>query len=77
MVTPEVPAVEKLLQRLVTDTQSRPVPTELEQPMRPSLAEQRRCRREGGGGGGGVSRVRDHVRPGTQEGEQCRLFPHN
>ena len=46
MVTPEVPAVEKLLQRLVTDTQSRPVPTELEQPMRPSLAEQRRRRRQ-------------------------------
>ena len=48
--TPEVPAVEKLLQRLVTDTQSRPLPvvnppapTELEQSMRPFLAEQ--CRR--------------------------------
>ena len=47
--TPEVPAVEKLLQRLVTDTQSRPLPvvnppapTELEQSMRPFLAEQRR-----------------------------------
>ena len=36
---PEVHAVEKLVQRLVTDTRS---PTELEQPMRPSLAEQRR-----------------------------------
>ena len=50
--TPEVPAVEKLLQRLVTDTQSRPLPvvnppapTELEQSMRPFLAEQRRRRR--------------------------------
>ena len=40
VVTPEVPAVEKLLQCLMTDTQSRPVPTELEQAMRPSLAEQ-------------------------------------
>ena len=47
--TPKVPAVEKLLQRLVTDTQSRPLPvvnppapTELEQLMRPFLAEQRR-----------------------------------
>ena len=51
--TPEVPAVEKLLQRLVTDTQSRPLPvvnppapTELEQSMRPFLAEQRRRRRQ-------------------------------
>ena len=26
VVTPEVPAVEKLLQRLMTDTQSRPLP---------------------------------------------------
>ena len=47
--TPEVPAVEKLLQRLVTDIQNRPLPvvnppapTELEQLMRPFLAEQRR-----------------------------------
>ena len=47
--TPEVPAVEELLQRLVTDTRSRPrpvvspsAPTELEQSMRPFLAEQRR-----------------------------------
>ena len=39
VVTPEVPAVEKLLQRLVTDIQSRPVPTELKKPMRPSLAD--------------------------------------
>ena len=38
--------MEKLLQRLVTDTQSRPVPTELEQSMSPSLAEQRRRRRQ-------------------------------
>ena len=51
--TPEVPAVEKLLQRLVADTQSRPrpdvspsAPTELEQSMRPFLAEQRRRRRQ-------------------------------
>ena len=50
--TPEVPALEKLLQRLVTDTQSHPLPvvnspaqTELEQSMRPFLAEQRRRRR--------------------------------
>ena len=50
--TPEVPAVEKLLQRLLTDTQSRPLPvvnspapTELEQSMRPFLAEQRRRHR--------------------------------
>ena len=50
--TPEVPAVEKLLQRPVTDTQSRPIPvvnspapTELEQSMRPFLAEQRWLRR--------------------------------
>ena len=49
--TPEVPAVEKLLQRLVTNTQSRPrpvvsppAPTELEQLMRPFFAEQRRRR---------------------------------
>ena len=47
--TPEVPSVEKLLQRLVTDTQSHPLPvvnppapTELEQSMHPFLAEQRR-----------------------------------
>ena len=51
--TPEVLAVEKLLQRLVTDTQSRPLPvvnppapTELEQSMRPFLAEQRHRRRQ-------------------------------
>ena len=50
--SPEVPAAETLLQRLVTDTQSRPppvvsppAPTELEQSMRPFLAGQRRRRR--------------------------------
>ena len=44
--------MEKLLQRLVKDTQSRPLPvvnppapTELEQSMRPFLAEQRRRQR--------------------------------
>ena len=46
--TPEVPAVEKLLQRMVAETQSRPppvvsspAPTELEQIMRSFLAGQR------------------------------------
>ena len=46
--TPEVPTVEKLLQRLVTETQSCPPPvmsppalTELEQMMRSFLSEQR------------------------------------
>ena len=46
---PEVPAVEKLLQRLVKDTHSRPLPvvnppapTEIEQSMHQFLAEQRR-----------------------------------
>ena len=44
-LTPEVPVMEKLLQRLVTDTQSRPLPvvnppapTELEQSMCPFRA---------------------------------------
>ena len=53
MVTPEVPEVDKLLQRLMTDTQSRPLPvvnhpapTELEQSMCPFLAEQHRRRRQ-------------------------------
>ena len=46
-LTPEVPAVEKLLQRLVTETQSRPppAPTELEQMMRSFLLEQRQRQR--------------------------------
>ena len=80
--TPEVPAVEMSLHRLVTDTQSRPLPvvnppapTELEQSMCPCLAEQRRRWRRRPGGppfGSGIM-----FGPGTQEGEQCRLFPHN
>ena len=51
-VSPEVPAVEKLLQRLVTETQSRPppdmsppAPTELEQMMRSFISEQRQQQR--------------------------------
>ena len=51
-LTLEVPAVETLLQRLVTETQSRPppvvsppAPTELEQSMRSLLAGQRRRQR--------------------------------
>ena len=50
--TPEVPALEKLLQRLVTETQSRPppvvsppAPTELEQMMCSFLAGQRQRQR--------------------------------
>ena len=50
--TPEVPAVEKLLQRMVAETQSRPppvlsspAPTELEQMMRSFLAGQRQRNR--------------------------------
>ena len=39
------PAVEKLLQRLVAETQSRPVPTELEQMLRSFLAGQRQRQR--------------------------------
>ena len=49
---PEVPAVEKLLQRLVAETQSRPspvvsppVPTELEQMLRSFLVRQRQQQR--------------------------------
>ena len=49
---PEVPAVEKLLQRLVGETQSHPppvvsppVPTELEQMLRSFLAGQRQRQR--------------------------------
>ena len=68
--TPEVPAVEKLLQRLVTDTHSRPLPvvnppapTELEQSMRPFLAEQRRRwrrrRRPATGAGNGENHAVD------------------
>ena len=41
--TPEVPAVEKLLQRMVAETQSSPAPTELEQMMHSFLAGQ--CQR--------------------------------
>ena len=46
-LTPEVPAVEKLFQRLVTEIQSRPPPamTELEQMMRSFLSEQRQRQR--------------------------------
>ena len=54
---PEVPAVEKLLQRPVTGTQSRPLPVvsppapmELEQSMRPFLVERRQsCSGQVGG----------------------------
>ena len=57
-LSPEVPAVEKLLQQLVTETQSRPPPvmsppalTELEQMMRSFLSEQRQRQRPPDGTG--------------------------
>ena len=40
---------------------------------RPPAGGKRRLIREGGSASG----VSDHVRPGIQEGEQCRLFPHD
>ena len=43
----------------------------------PPAGGKRRLIREGGGGGGLPLGSGIMFGPGTQEGEQCRLFPHN